>query len=213
MISEIFLWWETYLWSRCIILSFNVNYDWRSCNGVLLQNVIVNLPGKSCLSLPGIDWSLCSYNFGGFCIMNIVLLNYTSLDGWVFWHFRMLSFLQVFSFLFLTSGRDPGIIPRNVRPPELDNSFGKITQSTEWVNNKALNLRLPRTKDLIINGLSIRVKFCDTCLLYRPPRASHCSICNNCVQKFDHHCPWVGQCIGIVCVCSYFICWLVFTYY
>lgn len=101
------------------------------------------------------------------------------------------------AFLFLTSSRDPGIVPRNARPPECG-VVDMTTPSTEWVSAASPHLRVPRTKDVVVNGCVVKVKYCDTCLLYRPPRTSHCSICNNCVQKFDHHCPWVGQCIGKV---------------
>ncbi|XP_011070038.1 probable protein S-acyltransferase 4 [Sesamum indicum] len=106
----------------------------------------------------------------------------------------VLTMLDVF-FLFITSSRDPGIVPRNKKPPECDETIEIDTPSVEY--GRTPHLKLPRTKDVLVNGHTIKVKFCDTCLLYRPPRVSHCSICNNCVQKFDHHCPWIGQCIGI----------------
>ncbi|KAL5791553.1 hypothetical protein ACOSP7_000147 [Xanthoceras sorbifolium] len=95
--------------------------------------------------------------------------------------------------LLLTSGRDPGIIARNANPPELEGYEG----SSEVGPGQTPQFRLPRTRDVIVNGITVRIKYCDTCMLYRPPRCSHCSICNNCVEKFDHHCPWVGQCIGL----------------
>ncbi|XP_068323988.1 protein S-acyltransferase 8 [Pyrus communis] len=112
--------------------------------------------------------------------------------------------LYVLVLLFLTSARDPGIIPRNAHPPEeefrYDSSVSIDVGGRQVASNaggrQTPSLQFPRTKEVMVNGLSVRVKYCDTCMLYRPPRCSHCSICNNCVERFDHHCPWVGQCIG-----------------
>ncbi|KAK1408519.1 hypothetical protein QVD17_40364 [Tagetes erecta] len=105
--------------------------------------------------------------------------------------------LLVLTFLFMTSARNPGIVRRNKQPPGCETSFNLRSQSLEWLEGASMSLRIPRMKDMLVNGHSIKVKYCDTCMLYRPPRASHCSVCDNCVQRFDHHCPWVGQCIGV----------------
>ncbi|XWS23524.1 hypothetical protein CRYUN_Cryun28dG0021800 [Craigia yunnanensis] len=103
--------------------------------------------------------------------------------------------IYVLILLFLTSARDPGIIPRNSHPPEEFRYDSSV--SAEVGGRQTPSLQFPRTKEVMVNGIHVWVKYCDTCMLYRPPRCSHCSVCNNCVERFDHHCPWVGQCIGL----------------
>jgi hypothetical protein len=37
---------------------------------------------------------------------------------------------------------------------------------------------------------------CPECEVIRTSRSRHCNICNRCVERFDHHCPWINNCVG-----------------
>ncbi|XWS33923.1 hypothetical protein CRYUN_Cryun22dG0124700 [Craigia yunnanensis] len=50
--------------------------------------------------------------------------------------------------------------------------------------------------DMYPPGTSIRTCTCSYCIVEQPPRAKHCHDCDKCVLQFDHHCVWLGTCIG-----------------
>ncbi|KAG2372796.1 hypothetical protein C9374_013160 [Naegleria lovaniensis] len=40
-------------------------------------------------------------------------------------------------------------------------------------------------------------KWCGRCQQPKPIRAHHCHICDVCVLRMDHHCPWLNNCVGL----------------
>ncbi|KHN71911.1 Uncharacterized protein Tcan_18686 [Toxocara canis] len=51
------------------------------------------------------------------------------------------------------------------------------------------------------------VRYCHKCNCVKPDRSHHCSVCGQCVLKFDHHCPWVNTCVNY-CNYKFFVLFL-----
>jgi hypothetical protein len=58
----------------------------------------------------------------------------------------------------------------------------------------------------------VRLTRCRKCLVVRVPGAHHCTRCKGCVLKFDHHCPWINNCIGMFNRKHFLLfCWYTFV--
>lgn len=81
--------------------------------------------------------------------------------------------------LLIASQKDPGFLPRNT--DEYHRAIKQIAYYDEWKSHKGPDI----------------LKLCHTCRAVRPLRAKHCRICDRCVAQFDHHCPYIYNCVGL----------------
>ncbi|XP_048876695.1 palmitoyltransferase ZDHHC12-B isoform X2 [Brienomyrus brachyistius] len=49
---------------------------------------------------------------------------------------------------------------------------------------------------IIPSAKSLRQRRCIHCMVQQPMRAKHCQTCQHCVRRYDHHCPWIENCVG-----------------
>lgn len=117
--------------------------------------------------------------------------------------------------LFLrTSLTDPGVMPRReleprypVTPPSPaaretrlsseDKSEGSEAQTNSlYVASKSPSSWRAECENEISREFAPQEP-CPTCRTARPPGTAHCHDCDHCVVFLDHHCPWLGTCIGM----------------
>eukprot|EP00475_Leptophrys_vorax_P020378 TRINITY_DN2788_c0_g1_i2.p1 TRINITY_DN2788_c0_g1~~TRINITY_DN2788_c0_g1_i2.p1 ORF type:complete len:366 (-),score=57.18 TRINITY_DN2788_c0_g1_i2:720-1817(-) len=77
------------------------------------------------------------------------------------------------------------------------NSFEFESAFQEHVANGLQGIIPEQKSDWIAHDFIPRdMSYCAICDMYRPRRAKHCRACSCCVEDFDHHCPWLSNCIG-----------------
>nr|XP_009413043.1 PREDICTED: protein S-acyltransferase 10-like isoform X4 [Musa acuminata subsp. malaccensis] len=116
---------------------------------------------------------------------------------------------------FLTSGSSPGYVIDAMRAGNGSNTTYMKSPILKQSNSRNENIISSSTQnqlerqssystsfwsklvmDLYPPGSAIRNWTCTYCNIIQPPRAKHCHDCDKCVLQFDHHCVWLGTCIG-----------------
>lgn len=123
-----------------------------------------------CALITIIGWSIWLYSVGDFYPKKL------------YYFLHILCIITEY-YLVLSYITEPGIIPRKCPEfvsEELDNS-----EETDKINEE--DKEKPRV---------FTRRKCPTCNIIRPPGASHCSLCDNCVIDFDHHCSFISNCVG-----------------
>ncbi|CAF3748010.1 unnamed protein product [Rotaria sp. Silwood1] len=108
--------------------------------------------------------------------------------------FCLALFYTITNYLFAAL-HDPGVIPR----PNADEIL-----LVEKEHNIQTDLEgkyfpsMPPPTTVFVKNCSYTSPYCYTCRVYRLPRVTHCSVCNVCIQNYDHHCPWINNCVGLL---------------
>lgn len=124
---------------------------------------------------------------------------------------RILFLLQLIMMLWcylMVVFTDPGAVPENWRHAAEEDDMDESNTRT-ISNDVATDIVNPPL--FTSEGQGNASRYCSRCQNGKPPRCHHCSICDRCVLKMDHHCVWVVNCVGARNY-KYFLLFLVYTF-
>ncbi|CDW89177.1 dhhc zinc finger domain containing protein [Stylonychia lemnae] len=99
---------------------------------------------------------------------------------------------------------------RRLSPKPMPSLFSKINPKSSFIayheeedyyfndeNQIVTVLNTKQMRDQTETGrIHIELRYCTVCNIEQPLRSKHCRKCNRCISTYDHHCPWLGECLS-----------------
>mmetsp|Transcript_12606 Transcript_12606/g.23285 ORF Transcript_12606/g.23285 Transcript_12606/m.23285 type:complete len:242 (+) Transcript_12606:44-769(+) len=96
----------------------------------------------------------------------------------------ILTILTTLSFVWCALA-DPGIATKRPATEDFNDEELKSSQETELESIQPGRREEP-----------LSTRRCTVCRIPQPRGTVHCHMCQVCISGWDHHCPWMGKCIG-----------------
>ena len=64
------------------------------------------------------------------------------------------------------------------------------------IDSNVFETKIASKMSLALDPSGVFDKFCPDCLAVKTERSRHCYVCDQCVARLDHHCPWLNNCVG-----------------
>lgn len=68
-----------------------------------------------------------------------------------------------------------------------------------WLKNPGYSRKIEEKKPLLLELVQNYnpSEICQDCEILKSKRSRHCDTCRKCIEVFDHHCPWINNCVGV----------------
>uniref|UniRef100_A0A0N5BHU2 Palmitoyltransferase n=1 Tax=Strongyloides papillosus TaxID=174720 RepID=A0A0N5BHU2_STREA len=116
--------------------------------------------------------------------------------------------MYLWSFLRVVASKNKQIPNEYKFPPQIRDAYDNATSPVKFeevAKTHVLRNDLP-VQNRLRNG---SFRYCHKCMIVKPDRTHHCSSCDQCIVKFDHHCPWVNNCVMFTNY-KYFLLFLIY---
>eukprot|EP00210_Caulerpa_lentillifera_P002728 g2608.t1 len=92
--------------------------------------------------------------------------------------------------------------PYTIRWSQILASFVAFNISINYIlaagrSSRSTSNQLPQFQGgTVPKGIYDGYRFCVKCQRVKAPDVHHCRVCNACIEEMDHHCPFIGNCVG-----------------